>query len=185
MGRRINLYCSTESSKAKLKATIAAKYDITGKRFNHLVVLGCPQRINGATYWECLCDCGKRKLIQRTHITGGGCQSCGCMRGVLAAEKNSTHLLSKTKEYSAWQSMKTRCYNEKTDYYQYWGGRGIRVCDRWLNSFENFLEDMGERPSAEYSLDRIDVNGHYEPGNCRWATDLQQRHNQRPRARKR
>jgi hypothetical protein len=75
--------------------------------------------------------------------------------------------------------MKTRCYNPNTEYYKHYGGRGIKVCDRWLNSYENFLKDMGPKPSLIYSLDRIDVNGNYEPSNCKWSTPKEQVNNRR------
>lgn len=87
--------------------------------------------------------------------------------------------MSKTVEYAAWLEMKRRCYNPKYHAFNYYGGRGIKVCERWLESFANFLEDMGYRPSPHYSLDRIDNNGDYEPANCRWATKSQQQSNRR------
>ena len=83
-------------------------------------------------------------------------------------------------EYSSWYNMKNRCYNTKTNYYKNYGGRGIIVCERWLNSYENFLEDMGRKPGKNYSLDRKDNNGNYEPGNCRWATAKEQNNNRKP-----
>jgi hypothetical protein len=82
-------------------------------------------------------------------------------------------------EHKAWQKMKERCYYPKSAGFKYWGGRGITVCDRWRDSFQNFIDDMGPKPSSQHSLDRINNEGHYEPGNCRWATHLEQRHNRR------
>lgn len=92
-----------------------------------------------------------------------------------------THGLTKSVEYRTWRSMKERCYNPNNKKYKDYGGRGIKVCDRWLNNFENFHADMGPRPSKEYSLDRIDNNGDYMPTNCKWATIIEQRRNQRPK----
>ncbi len=86
--------------------------------------------------------------------------------------------LKKLVEYRAWQAMKNRCYNPNCEKYARWGGRGITVCERWLHSFANFYADMGQRPSAKHSLDRIDNDGNYEPGNCRWATSVEQNNNQ-------
>ena len=87
--------------------------------------------------------------------------------------------MHRSPEYRSWESMKTRCYNVNTTQYCDWGGRGIEVCERWLNSFKNFYQDMGDRPQGKYSLDRINVNGNYEPTNCRWASRTEQARNQR------
>ena len=94
---------------------------------------------------------------------------------------NKTHGESKTRsvEYGTWSRVKTRCYNQKSKDYKDYGGRGIKMCDSWLNSYESFLRDMGRRPKGRYSLDRINVNGNYEPSNCRWATDKEQANNKR------
>lgn len=178
------------------------RFDLTGRRFGRLVVL-CRAANRGASgrlvAWLCQCDCGRQKEIIATSLRSGHTASCGCR----AAETHMTHgesrprgqRLSKTAEYIAWQHAMRRCDNPNDRGYQYYGGRGIRVCGRWRKSYEAFLADMGRKPSPDYSLDRIDVNGHYSCGrcdecvssgwtfNCRWADRTTQRLNQRKRAR--
>lgn len=112
----------------------------------------------------------------------GFTRSCGCLGAETRVTSNTTHGHRKrngnaTQVYAAWCSMKNRCHNATADRYDRYGGRGIKICDRWLESFENFLADMGEPPSPQHSLDRIDVNGNYEPSNCRWATQKEQSNN--------
>lgn len=130
----------------------------------------------------CLCDCGNHLEVNLESIKQGGTKSCGCIRK--ETPNNKIHGLTKTIEYRTWRGMKGRCYNmnDKRNFKDY-GGRGIKVCDRWLEpkgvGFMNFLSDMGKRPEGKYSLDRIDVNGNYEPTNCRWADDFQQAKNKR------
>jgi hypothetical protein len=128
----------------------------------------------------CSCDCGNQKIITLNNLRTNKITSCGCYRNQQNLIRSITHGLSKTVEYQTWKRMRQRCYNTNYIRYKDWGGRGIKVCDRWLNSFENFLQDMGERPKGT-SLDRINNDGNYEPTNCRWATMVEQRNNQRPR----
>ena len=147
--------------------------DLTNQRFGNLVVLERDSLIypHGRVCWVCRCDCSTIISIIGNNLTNGKSRSCGCLR--------ITHGLSDTPEYHAWQHMKQRCYDSGSEAYHNYGGRGIVVCDRWLNSFENFYADMGLRPGDEFSIERRNVDGNYEPNNCYWATMLTQQNNKR------
>jgi hypothetical protein len=150
--------------------------DRTGHVFGRWTALS---RISGQRKWLCQCECGTIKAVSTSHLRQGKSKSCGCLEKELTSARAKTHGMSGTVEHRTWISMRDRCRNPKAAHYECYGGRGITVCDRWLNSFENFYEDMGSKPSRRHSIDRIDVNGHYEPRNCRWATITEQRRNTR------
>jgi len=155
--------------------------DLTGRRFGRWTVIGRgpdAPRTNGhgrRVQWICRCDCGAEKLVVACNLTSGLSRSCGCLH----LDVISTHHDTNSTEYAAWLAMKDRCHSETCINFPLYGGRGIAVCDRWLHSYENFLADMGRKPTPEHSLDRIDTDGHYEPNNCRWATRLEQNNNKR------
>ena len=144
--------------------------DLTGKVFGKLTVVSrAPSSRAKQTRWHCVCECGNKKVVQATNLANGHIASCGCWK----------HGLIGTITYSSWSAMKSRCLSPDNPNYPMYGARGITVCQRWKDSFLAFLEDMGERPSLSYSIDRINGDGNYEPGNCRWATRSEQRKNQR------
>lgn len=166
--------------------------DLTGRKFGTLTAMRLAgSRVVGNQgkrflVWACKCDCGKSVDVIGNKLKTGHVKSCGCATRQMVSATKTRHgennrVTGMSPEYRAWYAMKTRCGNPKQGSWRSYGGRGIKVCDRWARLFENFLEDMGRKPSPSHSLDRIDVNGNYEPSNCRWATPLEQRLNQRPR----
>lgn len=154
---------------------MSARLHIEGSRFGRLVPVEELPRQNGMRVWRLKCDCGTERIaLQKAFASGGRMRSCGC-----ASKPSVKHGLSTTPEYRHWVNMITRCEYQPATGFDYYGGRGITVCERWRSDFRNFYADMGPRPSPRHSVDRIDVNGDYEPGNCRWATSSAQARNKR------
>lgn len=159
--------------------------NLVGETYGRLTVIKRVGTRYKSPLWECLCICGNIKLSPTYHLRSGNTFSCGCSRLNNKYRYKHGHAGSKLNgqkpsvEYKTWLGMIARCTNPNETKFDIYGGRGIIICDRWFSSFENFLEDMGKRPSDHHSIDRIDVNGNYEPNNCRWATIKQQSTNKR------
>lgn len=153
--------------------------DLTGRRFGRLTVLARAANDSaGRVVWSCRCDCGARHDVKALNLARGSTKSCGCYRREASAAKVTTHGMTRSPTFNSWMSMRQRCTNPNDPAWRYYGGQGIKVCARW-GSFDNFLADMGERPDGK-TLDRWPDNaGNYEPGNCRWATAVEQNANRR------
>lgn len=161
--------------------------DIRGERYGRLVVVRYLGRKNKQSIWECKCDCGEIISVTSSHLRQGNTKSCGCFKKEVGLSGGSLRksasielgVVHKHPLYNIWRSMKARCYKPYSSRYSHYGGRGIKVCERWLGDcgFEHFIEDMGCRPSTRHTIDRINLDGDYSPKNCRWATYTEQNRN--------
>lgn len=148
--------------------------DRSGRQYGLLRVIGFAGiNRNAKATWNCECACGNQVVAVGAELGSGHTGSCGCLQKARASEASRKHGLTDTPEHLSWKHMRARCLDPKNKNYDRYGGRGIRICERW-DDFAAFYADMGPRPSSKHSIDRINNDGNYEPGNCRWATQKEQ-----------
>lgn len=155
------------------------RIELLGKKFGKLLVIDYYKSINKDVHYKCLCDCGNEPIVNKQKLKNGRTKSCGCYKSEWAIKNKTTHngIKEHKNEYSVWKSMRSRCANKKNKNY---GGKGIKVCNRWDN-FENFLNDMGKKPTDNHEIDRIDSDKNYSPDNCRWVTSTINNSNKKKR----
>lgn len=156
--------------------------DLVGHRYGLLTVLERVGKSAGKSpevLWRCACACGETTVVRQNNLRSGHTKSCGCEMRAATAAINKTHGRSHSKPYIAWRNMRSRCHNPNDKAFSNYGGRGIKVCESWTSSFEQFLSDMGDPPTPKHSIERLDVNKDYCPENCVWATSKEQTRNYR------
>ena len=158
--------------------------DMVGQKFGYWIVVSMSDRKGKSIYWNCVCVCGKQMVVEGCRLRRGASKSCRCKSQEFRLQKRMTHGETvgrkATKEYRAWQAIINRCRKPtSTKFYHRYGGRGIDICERWFESYENFIEDIGRAPTEKHSIDRIDNTGNYCKENCRWATTKEQSRNKR------
>lgn len=156
--------------------------DLTGRQFGRLAVVRLAEKRNGRTMWQCRCECGTVKDVQSAQLKGSRTTSCGCQRSENMVARNLKHGMGgkdRPPEFTVWLNMRTRCFSPSDKKYADYGGRGITVEEPWASDFAAFYRDMGPRPARGYEIDRINNDGNYKPGNCRWVPHIDNVNNRR------